>query len=258
VLVLAAQQPVRNLQVTLRGKTYDIPEDVTTVRDLQALVDNKAGKSTTSTSVIFGGKRLSANDILSEVGVSDGAVLNMVPGTSSKKKSSSSSSSGKKSVTADDSDSTKDVMQEYLKQAGLDPEKLEEMLQGSGMGDGEMPSMKESMEMMTDMMNSPLFQEYMNDPEKLEQSRQMILNNPMLKSAMASMPGMSELLNDPEGFRQAMQAAANMYKSMDPEQLMNMMGGPGAGGGMPPGGPGLFDAGTLDSPAALDELDEDD
>lgn len=57
-----------------------------------------------------------------------------------------------------------------------------------------------------------------------------------------------------------MQAAAELYKSLDSEQLKAMMNGmAGMGGG--PGG-GLFD-GTLDSTSsaattqALDELDED-
>jgi hypothetical protein len=63
---------------------------------------------------------------------------------------------------------------------------------------------------------------------------------------------MEDILNDPVAWREAMMAAANMYKNMDPEQLMNAMGeNPGAG---------LFD-GTLDNSAAaaaLDELDEDD
>jgi hypothetical protein len=123
--------------------------------------------------------------------------------------------------------------------------------------------------MMNSMMDSELFQSYLNDPEKLEQSRQMILSNPMLKSMMGGMPGMEQILNDPVAWREAMQAAASMYKSMDPDTLMSMMSmggagasageGMGAGGGLPPG---LF-SGTLDDPsstaaaAALDELDED-
>jgi hypothetical protein len=54
-------------------------------------------------------------------------------------------------------------------------------MKSMGGGDGKPPSMEESMKMMQEMVNSPIFQEYMNDPERLEQSRQMILNNPMLK-----------------------------------------------------------------------------
>ena len=156
-------------------------------------------------------------------------------------------------------------MQDYLKSAGVDTDKLDELMKsmgggaGGAGGDGKMPDMKQSMEMMSNMMNSPLFKEYMNNPEMLEQSRQMILNNPMLKNMMAGMPGMAELLEDPEAWRTAMQAAASMYQNMDPSQLASMMNGmqppPGAGAG------GLFD-GTMDgsggSNSALDELDEDD
>lgn len=76
---------------------------------------------------------------------------------------------------------------------------------------------------------------------------------------MAGMPGMEELLNDPDAWREAMQAAAQMYQNMDPNQMMSMMGGMGDMGGMPGAG-GLFD-GTLDNSAAtaaLDELSEGD
>ena len=90
----------------------------------------------------------------------------------------------------------------------------------------------------------------------LEQSRQMILNNPMLKSMMAGMPGMAEILENPDAWREAMMAAANKYKNMDPEQLKSMMGGsmpPGMGGG----NNGLFDGNMNPGASALDELDED-
>lgn len=102
-----------------------------------------------------------------------------------------------------------------------------------------------------------MVQQMLSDPEKLEQMRKMIQTNPMLKSMMGNMPGFDELLNDPDAFREAMQASADLYKSMDPDTLMNsMMGGAAAASG----GSGLFD-GSLDSSAsaaALDELDEDD
>lgn len=97
---------------------------------------------------------------------------------------------------------------------------------------------------------------YMNDPEKLEQSRQMILENPMMKQMMGSMPGFEDILNDPEKWRETMQAAGEMYKNMaDGGGLAGMMGGAG-------GMPGMEDlmggAGTLGSTDALDELSEDD
>jgi hypothetical protein len=98
--------------------------------------------------------------------------------------------------------------------------------------------------MMTDMMKSPLFTQLLSDSIRVEGSRQMIVNNPMLRE---SMPGMGELLNDPSAWRESMQAAASLYQKMDPDNLMNammqgasasatgMMGGPGGHGmGLPP------------------------
>merc|ERR1711935_585795 len=96
-----------------------------------------------------------------------------------------------------------EMMESMLKRAGVDPTQMEELMK-SMPGGGDMPDMKESMDMMQSMMSSPIFQEYMSDPEKLEQSRQMILSNPMMKGMMAGMPGMDEILNDPIKWRETM------------------------------------------------------
>jgi hypothetical protein len=313
------EKPLENLQVMLRGTKYTI-SGVSTVAQLIERVQQESGNHDNKPhDVLFGGKRLQASDNLRAVGVQDGAQLNLVPATTTtttSSSSSSSSSSSKKSskasaatdaaaaasvATASTSDSA-NAMQEYLKSAGVDPDKLNDLMKslggdgassggsgaggsGAGAAAGIMPDMSESLDMMTNMMSSPLFQEYMSNPEMLEQSRQMILQNPMLKSMMANMPGMGDIINDADAWKEAMQAAANIYKNMDPEQLKTIMKGmggmPGAGiggFGMPPPGmggmgmppPGLFD-GTLDgasssssssssaaTAAALDELDEDD
>jgi hypothetical protein len=262
-----ASKPVQNLQVTLRGKKYDI-SDVTTVKDLQSRIKAESGlPSEEQGRLLFGGKRLQPNDVLSDVGVENGAQLNMVPSTtkSKPKKSAgttSAASSGAGSATT--AAASANPMQDFMKQAGMDGDQLDDIMKSMGGGNGEkMPTMEESMEMMAEMMNSPIFQEFMNDPEKLEEARQMILSNPMLKSMMAGMPGMEDILNDPEAWRETMQAAANLYQSMDNTALMEAMMSGGMGGGMGGGanpGAGLFD-GSLDNSAAaaaLDELDEDD
>ncbi|CAB9511555.1 UBQ [Seminavis robusta] len=235
-LVVAAPKPVKNLHVTFIGKKYDV-EKADTAEDVQNEVQRQCGAdSTTCPKVVFGGKPLEPTAFLRDVGVKDGDELSMIPDTTSS-------------------------MQDLMKQAGVDTDKLDELMGGMGGSEG-MPSMEESMKMMSNMMNSPMIQEMMSDPERLEQSRQMILQNPMLKSMMAGMPGMEELLNDPVAWREAMEAAANMYKNMDSNDLMNaMMGGAGMNldGSMPPGAGGLFD-GNLNNnaAAALDELSEGD
>ena len=268
VATVFAGRPISNVHVTLRGKKYDI-SDVTTVQDLQARVQKAAGLTETTAikhTVLFGGKRLEASDVLSEVGVEEGSQLNMIPGTSSTS-AKSSSKPQKTTATATTTSSTEaaagteKLMSDYLKESGVDMSNLDDLMKGMGGGEGA-PSLEESMKQMQTMMNSPMFQEYMSNPERLEESRQMILNNPMLKGMMSGMPGMEELLNDPEKWREAMMAAGDLYKNMNPDDLMKAM----SGSGMPPGlgGPGgaggLFD-GTLENSAAaaaLDELDEED
>lgn len=204
-----ARPPLYNLQVTLRGTKYEI-NDVTTVSELKERIKEVSGSSKEH-HVLFGGKRLSPSTDLSEAGVVDGAQLSMVPVLTSKTKNSNNNKEtsaaattripdGIETTTTSESTSdTANAMREYLQQSGVDTEKLNSLFQGMGGGDGKMPDMGESLEKMSELMSSPLFQEYMSNPEMLEQARQMILNNPMLKNMMVGMPGMAQLLEDPIG-----------------------------------------------------------
>jgi len=239
--LLLTTEAMPDIQVSLRGKKYDLT-GVDTVQELQDQLSEQSGVAPSKQGrVLFNGKRLSSEDNLIEAGVKDGDQLNIVP-----KSKSSKSSTTKKQATATTAASASENpgasgMDDILK--GLGGAGMDDLMKNFGGGEGGgAPDLKESMEMMSGMMNSPIFKEYMSDPARLEESRQMILNNPMLKSMMAGMPGMEELLNSPEAWREAMQAAAAMYENMDQNDLMQaMMGGAGAGG-MPGGGmPGLFD-----------------
>jgi actin-related protein len=198
--------PIRDISVTLKGKEYEI-SNVNTVNEVKKKVQDASGIDVNQQgNVMFDGKVLESDHVLSDVGVQEG---------------------GKLTIVSDSILPTKEEMEEYLKEAGISKDKIEEMKQSfqdmmGGGGDG-MPNLQESIKQMTDVMSSPLFQEMMSDPEKLEQSRQMIVNNPMLKGMMGSMPGMDTLLNDPIAWKQAMQAAAELYKNMDTKELMNAM-----------------------------------
>mmetsp|Transcript_17045 Transcript_17045/g.16470 ORF Transcript_17045/g.16470 Transcript_17045/m.16470 type:complete len:281 (-) Transcript_17045:59-901(-) len=251
------------VSAVLRGKKYSV-SNVSTVGELQKSVEEQAGLDTAKQGVLFGGRKLKPKDILEDVGVEDGSVINIVPSSGKKSKSSSSGSSV---VNVDSSSSgggdvssggEENMMQDMLKKAGIDTSQIDELMKAMpGGGDGEMPSMQESMGMMQDMMNSPLFKEYMNDPERLEQSRQMILQNPMMKNMMAGMPGFDEILNDPVKWRETMTAAADMYKSMGSD-MMNSMPGMGGAGAFGLGGSdnGAFGGFGGSSTNALDELSE--
>lgn len=252
--VLAEAMP--DIQVSLRGKKYDLA-GVDTIQELQEQLSEESGVAPSKQGrVLFNGKRLSSEDNLTDAGVKDGDQLNIVPksksksGSSSTKKKAATPAAAAAATPAAPSGGIEDMLKGLGGSGGMD-DLMKSM--GGGAGGGGAPDMAESMEMMSSMMNSPIFKEYMSDPERLEESRQMILNNPMLKSMMTGMPGMEDLLNSPEAWREAMQAAASMYENMDQDDLMQaMMQGPGgAGGGMP----GLFDNGSPDM-AALDELSE--
>ena len=155
--------------------------------------------------VLFDGQRLDSKDILSDVGVTEGSQLNLVPGGSKSKKKKSSgaadASSGDAAAVADATESSPSsasndpaqLAKEMLEQAGIDASQIDEMAKKMGLGGGEggMPDMKESLDMMSKMTKSEVFQDYMKNPDRLEESRQMILNNPMMKSMMGSMPGKS-------------------------------------------------------------------
>ena len=260
--IAAPPTPVSSVQVTLKGKKYQI-DDVTTISELQERLEEQSGIAPSKQGkILHNGKRLNGdNASLSEAGVSEGDQLNCVPSkkSASKKKSASPKKEPTAAAAAAEPASSDGGMGDLQ-------EMVSKMMSGGmgGAGAGGMPDMAESMKMMKELTNSPLFSEYMNSPEKLEESRQAILANPMMKAMMSSMPGMSEMLEDKEGFAQMMQAAAGIMQSMDPEDMVKMMeaqgmGGPGGMPGMPPGMGGM-DHGLFGSapsgPTALDELSE--
>ncbi|CAN0396847.1 unnamed protein product, partial [Hapterophycus canaliculatus] len=47
----------------------------------------------------------------------------------------------------------------------------------------------------TEMMNSDMMEEVLGNPEKMEQARQAILDNPTLKQAMAQLPGFADMVS---------------------------------------------------------------
>jgi hypothetical protein len=274
-----AGKPV-NVQVTLRGKKYSVP-NVSTVTQLQENVEQVTGLSPAKQSLLYNGQKLKPDEHDGELegyGVTDGSVINIVP--ASKKKSSSaaatlaaaSGEAGGGEVTNAGAGAAGGLggmfggmdMDKLMGEAGIDKEKLQEMMKDMpGAGEnGEMPDLNQSMDMMKDLMNNPMMQQMLTDPERLEQSRQMILNNPMMKSMMAEVPGFSDILNDKEQWRESMLAAADMYKNMDPAMMEQMMQGMAGGfdAGMNNAGMGM--GGTPpaagSSSAALDDLNEGD
>ena len=121
--------------------------------------------------------------------------------------------------------------------------------------------------MMQKMLASPVVSGYLADPAKIEQARQTVLSNPMMKAALSSsLPGFDEILSSPERWRSTMVSARDMYVNMgeaELEMLSKMMeqgpaGGMGGGfGGMGGGMGGAPGAGAMSKDDKMDELDDD-
>ena len=125
----------------LRGHKYEI-SDVETVQELQEALQKTSGVDPKQQGrVLFGGKRLGGSEILEEVGVTDGAKLNLVPG-----KPKTSSTSKPSSVSSPAADKASIDM-------SVDMNQMDAFMKSMGGGDNKPPSMQESMEMMSEMMN---------------------------------------------------------------------------------------------------------
>jgi len=87
---------------------------------------------------------------------------------------------------------------------------------GAGLPDFEQvqQQLTQNPDMMRDMMNMPLVQNLMNNPETI---RNLIMNNPQMREIMDRNPELAHVLNDPATLRQTMEAARN------PELMREMM-----------------------------------
>ena len=97
---------------------------------------------------------------------------------------------------------------------------LEAMMGGGGAGGGggggassadTMQMMSQMAQMMSGLWDSPALQEYFNSPEKQEESRQALLNNPFLRQWMDADPHFREVVDDPDKWAESMQAARELF-----------------------------------------------
>jgi hypothetical protein len=184
------------------------------------------------------GKMLQKDQDLCDAGIEEGDMLNCVPkrkpaaakktskgGSNNRAKLPSSSASSSPSLGGGGGNSN-NALADLLKGMGNNG-----MGGGGGGGGGGssndlfsglanipgMPDMSDpmkAMEQVKEMMDNPIFRDFINDPEKLEMSRQAILANPMMKNMMMGMPGFGEVINDPVQWRETMVAATEMYQNM--------------------------------------------
>lgn len=67
---------------------------------------------------------------------------------------------------------------------------------------------------MEQFLDSPMMKEFLENPEKLEESRLALLNNPMAMQMMKQMPGFEEIINDKDKFQQRMLESKTQFDAM--------------------------------------------
>lgn len=228
-----------DVKVTLRGKKYTV-RNVRTVRELQLEIEGQSGVVPGKQGrLLFGGKRLKLSDILNDVGIVDGSVVNVVPTSKTHKSSTTVKNSNRRESNAQKnsvdtspgpSGNTSaryignNSIETMFQRSGINSNTLEALNKYLPLGsDGKVPDLHESIKLIQEMMNNPEFQNYLNDPVKLEESRNMILNQPMIRHMMESFPGFMDILDDPVKWKETMIAAANMYKVMGGSNMMDPM-----------------------------------
>jgi FKBP-type peptidyl-prolyl cis-trans isomerase len=241
--------------------------NIQTVHSLQQKIAEVSGIVADRQTLLYKGQVLDPDASLDSYNVSDGVTINVVrkvgaksSGNNASKNHSDVSSSSETVVStekrAEASSSTsgasvglgtitEDTLSSYMKNLGLSSNlgdnqsqlnNLVQSLMGSGVtgGAGQSGFGGEDWSSMSEMLSSiwqtPAMQEYLNDPEKLEASRQAVKNNPFLQPWIQADPEFSKVLDDPQRWKESMEAAKMMFKASNKSSDQQMWTSSGSGG----------------------------
>ncbi|GJQ14656.1 hypothetical protein GpartN1_g6447.t1 [Galdieria partita] len=272
---------------TFNKQQFDVPvgesTNIYTVHSLQEKIAEVSGIVADRQTLLYKGQVLDPDAPLANYNVSDGVTINVVrrvgakpSGNNSKNHSDVSSSSEtvseeKRRTDASSSSAsvglgtiTEDTLSSYMKNLGLsssfpntdNQSQLNQLVQslmgGAQSGSGDMGSMSD---MLSTIWQTPAMQEYLNDPDKLEASRQAVKNNPFLQPWIQADPEFSKVLNDPERWKESMEAAKMIFSKTSggglgvssSDNSKPFMGG--GGGGASTSSSGISTSGTIPSAA---------
>lgn len=214
MIIVCAGDPLRTIQVTLRGDVFYVSE-VLTVDDLQRRLELESGLSAVEQgSVTFQGKVLDPTDQLAEAGMRNGDQVNMVPKRMADNwKMMNNMGQGLLSLR-----------QRMLNQGlqNVPPEQLTEfeIMMNLYQDLTKVPYMQEEMDRFSQHLKNPEIAEQATDPDRVESLRQIILNNPLLlKTLSESSLSTKVALQDPDVWLQHVTAAVEQWKTMDGYQL---------------------------------------
>ncbi|XP_034195843.1 ubiquilin isoform X2 [Osmia lignaria lignaria] len=182
-----------NVQTSKEKQSVEIEEDAS-IKDFKEAVSKKFNAQTEQLCLIFAGKIMKDHETLSTHNVKDGLTVHLVikaPRTPSNQSQDSS------------------LSQRLQGSLGGLPG-----LENLGLGSANFIDMHQRMqrellsnpETMRQVLDNPLVQSLMNDPENM---RNLVTANPQMQELMQRNPEISHMLNNPELLRQTMELARN-------------------------------------------------
>ncbi len=163
----------------MAGKRYEV--NASNVSELQKEIKDTAGLSEDQQSVLFKGKLLNPDDDLESAGVVAGDVINVVPSKRQRTEKGEASACAWGRINATHDQSAQGELEGNGKSSGLGGAGGFGDLGGlGGLGDLNIPP-EQYEKAMGDMLNSPMMDDFFASEEKIEESRQAILDNSALK-----------------------------------------------------------------------------
>ena len=212
MLVVEANKPVKNLQVTFRGQTYAISGSVSTVEELAEQFKQVSGDvstNLTAPNIIWKGKILSSNETLAKAGVQNGDRVLIMP------REKQAKGLDVLAMYAFLLSSNEEALDRTISQIQNEqPEKLEEVqemwqsfrdeiqnLDRKGVADGLRNGFDIAYHRLRSWWEHPTLRQGLHDPQRIESYRQVISTNLSPKMLQKSPRQLQEALKSKEIWR---------------------------------------------------------
>ncbi|XP_014259404.1 ubiquilin-1 [Cimex lectularius] len=200
------------VKTTKEKQALEVEEDAT-IMDFKEIVSKVFKAQVEQVCLIFAGKIMKDHETLATHNIKDGVVVHLVIRTSSQSQSNPTSSPTPNRPAESENQSANNPFLAGL--AGLPGF-------GMGLNSGSLFEMQQRMqrefnsnpETFRQIMNNPLVQQLMSDPNNM---RQLIMANPQMQELIERNPEVNHMLNNPELLRQTMELARN------PSMLQELM-----------------------------------
>lgn len=206
------------VKTTKDKQTVEVEEDAT-IKDFKELVSKKFSCAVEHVCLIFAGKIMKDQESLKAHNIKDGVVVHLVIRTSNQQPNNATASAQQQNTGSTGSSGTGTGTGNFpFNFAGG----FASGLSGLGLNSTSLMDLQQRMqrelftnpESLSQIMNNPLVQQLMSDPNSM---RQLIMSNPQMQELVDRNPEINHMLNNPELLRQTMELARN------PSMLQELM-----------------------------------